>query len=589
MPHRPERRDWVVAGVAAVALAIILTWPWAIELWRGKASGDAGQFTWNAWWVAHQVLSLHNPWWTDYQFAPVGAYLTAHTLETLLFAALAPLTTLIGPIPVYGLTIIGLHAAAAVLMWRLAFAMGLGRVGAATAGILWASSPIVVFKATAHLNQLVLIAALPAAFLVWRRLVRTARIRDGVLLGAFLGAAVLTDPLVAAYLLLSLLAAEGYVLFGSRSQPLRRRGSALLAGAATSLVVGLPFWVATVHAESSGHYGATQRERVATAQALNADVVEFFLPSPFGRVLQGAYGWAADRLGGFADHAVDTPVSLGYATLLLALVGLAATYKSRRTRWLAASVLVCAVLALGPSLKLAGQVHAPLPFGRGEPMSLALPGSWLTQAPVLRDLRVPTRFMILGAFAAALLAGIGARAIIGERRRLGAATLVCLCGIAVGEGIVTMRGDADPAGKRVARLIADDPRSGIVVDVPLGWSDGFATLGWSPSPSRPLLQQTIHEKPMAAGYISRIDRARYDLLLEHPLYRAILLRQASDKNAPDVRPATERAARADADDLRARWVVVWPEADRRVLPFLRRIGYRQVSDGGRDVLLFTRR
>ena len=194
MPDRLNRRDWVVACVAAVALAIVLTWPWAIELWKGKVSGDAGQFTWNAWWVARQVLSLHNPWWTDYQFAPVGAYLTAHTLDALLFAAFAPLTALIGPIPVYGLTIIGLHAAAAVLMWRLAFAMGFGRVGAATAGILWASSPIVVFKATAHVHQLVLIASLPAAFLLWRRVVRTGRVRDGVILGGTELPLILQEP-----------------------------------------------------------------------------------------------------------------------------------------------------------------------------------------------------------------------------------------------------------------------------------------------------------------------------------------------------------------------------------------------------------
>ena len=271
MPDRPDRRDWVVASVAAIALAIVLTWPWAIELWNGRESGDAGQFTWNAWWVAHQVLSLHNPWWTDYQFAPVGAYLTAHTLDTLLFAVLAPLTALIGPIPVYGLTIIGLHAAAAVLMWRLALAMGLGRVGAATAGILWASSPIVVFKATAHVHQLVLIASLPAALLLWRRLVRTGRVRDGVVLGGFLGAALLTDLIVAAYLLLALAAAETYVLLvpaGRRCATTSRaahRGGHVRAGRPSVVGDHDPRGV-------EWPLRRTQGDRVASAQRFNADL-----------------------------------------------------------------------------------------------------------------------------------------------------------------------------------------------------------------------------------------------------------------------------------------------------------------------------
>jgi len=584
---RPGGPRWIVASVSSVALAVVLTWPWAIELWRGRIAGDAGQFTWNAWWVAHQVLSLHNPWWTSYQYAPVGAYLTSHTLDTLLFAILAPLTAAIGPIPVYGLVIIGLHAAAALLMWRLALAMGMGDVGAAAAGVLWASSPIVVFKATAHVHQLVLIASLPAAFLLWRRLVRTGRIRDGVLLGAFLGAGLLTDLLVAAYLLLALGAAEAYLLLGHGPATLRRRVPALVAASGTFLLVGLPLWVTTIRAESSGHYAATQGDRVESARRFNADVAQFLLPSPFSRLLGDTYRGIADRLGGLADFSVDTPVALGYATLALALVGLVATRGSRRTRWLAASVAVCALLSLGPTLKLAGSVYRPLPVPREETLSAVLPGTWVTAVPVLRDLRIPSRFMILGAFAAVLLAGLGARALVHRRGGPGMAAVACLCVVAMAEGAVAMEGDADPDAKRIAQLIADDPREGIVVDVPLAWADGFSSVGYAPVVSRPLLQQTIHEKPIASGYISRIDRARYDVLLEHPLYRAVLLRQGGGGNVPSGPAPSEAAAKADAERLKARWVVVWPEADRAVLPFLLRVGYRQVAASPDGVLLYT--
>ncbi|MCZ7589019.1 MAG: hypothetical protein M5U27_09245 [Gaiella sp.] len=583
----PDRRRWVAAAVSSLALAIVLTWPWAIELWRGRVFGDAGQFTWNAWWVAHQVLSLGNPWWTDYQYAPAGAFLTFHTLDTLLFAVLAPLTAVIGPVPVYGLTIIGLHAAAALLMWRLALAMGMGDVGAAAAGLLWASSPIVVFKATAHVHQLVLIAALPAAFLLWRRLVRTGRIRDGILLGAFVGVGLETDLLVAAYLLLALGAAEAYVLFGSGPTSLRRRAPALLAAAGTFLVVGLPLWAMTIRAESSGHYAATRGDRIGSARAFNADVAQFLLPSPFSRLLGDAYRWAADELGSLSDFSVDTPVSLGYATLALALVGLVATRGSRRTRWLAASVLACAVLSLGPTLKVAGHVYRPLPVSREEVMSAILPGTWVTAMPVLSDLRIPPRFMLLGAFAAVLLAGLGARTAVRRHSGLGVAAVACLCAAAVAEGAVTMRGDADPEAKRIARLIASDPRDGIVVDLPLAWADGFSSIGYAPVVSRPLFQQTIHGKPIASGYISRIDRARYDIMLQHPLYRALLLRQVPEGSAPSVPASSAAAARADAERLGARWVVVWPEADRGVLPFLRRIGYRPVAAGRNGVLLYA--
>jgi hypothetical protein len=128
----------------------------------------------------------------------------------------------------------------------------------------------------------------------------------------------------------------------------------------------------------------------------------------------------------------------------------------------------------------------------------------------------------------------------------------------------------------------------VVVDVPLAWADGFSSMGYAPAVGRPLLQQTIHEKPIASGYISRIDRSRYDVLLEHPLYRAMLLLQDAGRTAPDVPSPSEAAVRADAERLNARWVVVWPEADRGVLPLLRRVGYRQVAASPNGVLLYTR-
>ena len=47
----------------------------------------------------------------------------------------------------YGLLVLATIAVAGLLTWRLGLAMGLGPVGSVVAGLLWASSPVVVFKA----------------------------------------------------------------------------------------------------------------------------------------------------------------------------------------------------------------------------------------------------------------------------------------------------------------------------------------------------------------------------------------------------------------------------------------------------------
>jgi hypothetical protein len=63
---------WGAATLAFTTLAIILTWPWARDVWGGRVGGDAAQFVWDAWWVKERVFSLENPWWTGLLYAPEG-------------------------------------------------------------------------------------------------------------------------------------------------------------------------------------------------------------------------------------------------------------------------------------------------------------------------------------------------------------------------------------------------------------------------------------------------------------------------------------------------------------------------------------
>ena len=85
----------------------------------------------------------------------------------------------------YGLLVLATISAAGVLAWRLALAMGLGPAGSWVAGILWASSPIVLYRAASGLYMLLLLAALlPAALILARRLVHDFSHRSAIGLGS---------------------------------------------------------------------------------------------------------------------------------------------------------------------------------------------------------------------------------------------------------------------------------------------------------------------------------------------------------------------------------------------------------------------
>jgi len=87
---------------------------------------------------------------------------------------------------------------------------------------------------------------------------------------------------------------------------------------------------------------------------------------------------------------IEFSAYIGWAALLLALVGLATPHRYRAS--LAASLLVLLVLVLSDALKVTVGVH---------------PWSVLHQLPVFRELRTHGRFLVLAGLPLALFAGIG--------------------------------------------------------------------------------------------------------------------------------------------------------------------------------------
>ncbi len=183
------------------------------------------------------------------------------------------------------------------------------------------------------------------------------------------------------------------------------------------------------------------------------NLITLFLPGFFGSPTRGTY-WGVGLNGGPGAY-MENACYGGVLSLLLALAGLAATWRaSATTRFFAVSAALSLLLALGTPLNA-------LPF-------FGLPGFAQTGSP--------GRILVLWSFCLSVLAAVGAQAVLrGEWRALakGAGAFLLAFGLALAFAAVWISRNS-PAGTLVANLSAESD----LWRPPLGLLLGAAAALW---------------------------------------------------------------------------------------------------------------
>ena len=250
---------------------------------------------------------------------------------------------------------------------------------------------------------------------------------------------------------------------------------------------------------------------------------------------------------------------LGGVAMVLALFGLRAWRRRPGVRLAALLALVFLNLSFGPSLHV-----GDLEFWRDNPHAHLLLFNWIRDLPVLGGVRVTSRFALVVQLAVALLAafGIAELADLLERGRRGRqlATGVALAALAfvtwdVYPGRFVPRDLSVPEG---IRPIADDPRPGAVLELPLSWSSGTEAVGTSDFTF--FFHQTVHGRPIFSGHASRYPHNRLTKLREQPLLGSLMAIQEG-RRVPFTQTESDRAFVREEG---IHWVVVnWRLARQR--------------------------
>ena len=596
-------------------------------------------FVWNVWWMRQVLSASQSIFWCPSLFAPFGVSLTLNTLAPLPsgIVALLPAGTLAATNVLIAGHLFLNFAVTHALAWRATRS----HAASAVAALAFAWSPYVGTHLAGHFN---LIGAwvLPLTALAFDCAATRASVTRAVLLGVVVGACIYIEYYYAVYaaVLVATLAAHRMIGIGLVARP-RARWQAValgvigvlltiallaiaivlssggrtfrLAGATISmhgvdnpvaaaglllLLAAAVVWLPRVRLRIE-HDAAVTVLRVLVIAAATAILIAapvlisafrlwlagdyvsqtyFWRSAPRGidlatLVLGNPAGFLTKDLslrayGHFGIDVVEQTAWMAPAAVLLAIAAVVLRRSEQATRTWMVVAAAFGIWALGPFLAMFG-----------ERVNVLLPAILIRYVPVVANARVPARAIVLVYLAVAMLAACGFAALRSRGARFPALALA---------GVLVI--DYAPRPVDVFRLdrpsiydvIKSDPSPGVVCELPLGLRDSFGEHGRFDS--RVLWYQTLHERPMTGGFVSRLPPRVIEGYRDSPILGSLVRLSGGSPLNDEAIPVRSDAAVA-LKAMKIRYFVVDTEASPpALLEYVRALPVRQLgSDAGRTL------
>lgn len=519
-----ERPTWAALG-GYILLTIVMTWPVAARLNTHVPGGTVDLWThrWTYWWIKHAIAQGDSPFYTDLLFYPQGVSLAFHNIAWVNIAVWLPLQAILGGNTAYSLTFLIFCTLNGFAMYLLARELVDSLPAAFVGGLVYGFWPYTMSQ-FGHPNMKVT-CWVPLALLYLGRVLDEQRVIDSLLAGLFLALTGLTrwQFLVMAAVLFVL-----YLLWEFLREKAhwnrRTLGLLVLTGlVATALMVPLAVPVASAFLLRGDTTDVLFTEEISG----QTDLLAYVLPTPYHPL----WSPGVERLHQNLIHNRVFVPFLGYATLLISLYG--AIRRWRQARFWLLVVGVYVALALGPQLRVNGQLYP------GVPMPYRVIGDLF----IVRAVRVPNRFNLFLGLPVAVLVSLGVAAFARQRSWSRSALLTAvLAALILREYSLVPYHTERPVTPDWYSELAQEQGRFAVLDLPIA----LPTYN-----KRYMFYQITHRKPLVEGKVARPPREAFAFVES-----SAFLRQLHDDNLMDPSLMNVSSQLSTLADANVRYVVI---------------------------------
>jgi hypothetical protein len=519
-PMTKYRRSSLLILLCYAALAVVMTWPVAAQLRTHLPGGsvDLWSHQWTFWWVKQSILQEHSPFYTDLLFHPQGVSLTSHNIAWVNIAAWLPLQAITGSNIAYGLIFIATFALNGFSIALLARELTNSWPAAFVGGLIYGFWPYTLSH-YGHPNM-VLTCWVPLTILYLHRTLEAKHKRDALMTAFFVALTGLTRWQL---LVIGGVAIGLYLLYRCLGQKACRTSRSLGLLALVGVVAAT--LMAPLAAPLAMDYlGQTDTEDILIDEATTGqtDLLAYALPSRQHPLWIDAFSPIYEN---FIVNQVYVAF-LGYTTVALALYGTVRKWKQTRFWVLVAVVYI--LLALGPQLRINGQLYPQVP----------MPYRLVGDLVFVRLVRKPDRFNIFLGLPLGMLASFGMASLLRQRtsRRktallMFAASLLILC-----ESNLLPYPTAPSFTPAWYSQLAQEPGHFAVLDLPMQPQ----TLD-----KHYMFYQITHGKSLVEGKVARIPRDAFAFMDGNPWLNQLRQHNVMDPALVNVSHQLRTLAEAD--------------------------------------------